>query len=219
MPEIISPITLRPPNPRTETVAEIRIDGNKILLHLPEYMDEFRNLARGLGYQWKRPWERIINQFNGPLEDRLIEAAYKTLRAGFIVRIPDASLQERIINGEYAEEHRRWIMKRTAGRYDGWFAIQWGRDESFYERARRLRGARWSKPSVVVPSDQFEEVLDFAEVHGFRLSPGAEGLIEEARQRRAMEIRVELRPREVKNEEKVSGEPTGVIHADLRDDD
>ncbi|MBI3654033.1 MAG: hypothetical protein HY231_23630 [Acidobacteria bacterium] len=212
-------VILRPPSPVTETVACITIAGATLRLRLPEYVEEFRLLARRLGYEWQRPyWTRQINGFNGSLEDRLIEAGYKILAAGFIVELPDERLKDRVVAGDYEDERTRWIYARTSGKYVGWFAINWGRDEDYYNEARRLRGSRYSKPSVVVPADQFEEVLDFAEVLGFRLSPGAGRLVEQAQAKRAQEIRVELRPRAQKMAQTIMETITGEIAEELRDD-
>lgn len=212
-------VTLRPPNPLTETVVEITVSAETVRLYLPEYVEEFRLAARRLCYEWTRPyWTRKINAFNGPLEDRVIEAAYRLLKRGFIIRV-EASFQERIVAGEYQEEQTRWIFKRTSGQYEGWFAINWGRNEDYYREARKLRGSRYSKPAVVVPVDQFEEMLDFAEINGFRLSEAALALIEKGRHAKSLEIRVELRPREASAQPAREEAITGEIADEFRDDD
>lgn len=211
---------LRPANPVTENVVNITVQGTVICLCLNEYNDEYRLLAREMRYQWQRPyWMRRIDQFNGPLDDRLIEAAYRLLRAGFIARLPDEALQERVIAGDYTVEHTRWISRRTTGAYTDWFAIQWARDENYFGRAKRITGARYSKPCVVVPHCHYDEVMDFAELHDFRLSPGAEKLIALAQEKRTKQMRVELQPRiETPRTKAAAAEITGEIADEFRDD-
>jgi hypothetical protein len=72
-------------------------------------------------------------------------------------------------------------MKRTAGENAGWFSISWPKDEDFYKAAKKLPGSRYSKPDVVAPPEQFEQILDFAEMYGFKLSPGAQEAADAAR--------------------------------------
>lgn len=174
--------TVRPPSPLTETIAEIRIQQDKIQIEFPERVEIFRLLVRGLGYIWNRScWERKITLRSGPIDSRAAEAGNKILSAGFCVRIYDDSIRQKAIGGVYEPECGRWIMARTSGKYNGWFVVWWKRGEDFYRQSKQLSGSRYDKPNVIVPSEQFEEALDFAEIHGFRLSDGALELMEKAR--------------------------------------
>ena len=51
------------------------------------------------------------------------------------------------------------IWRRGSGKYKGWFAIEWRRNEDYYEVARKLPRSRYGKPFVVVPQEYFDEVL------------------------------------------------------------
>jgi hypothetical protein len=105
----------------------------------------------------------------------------------------DSELREKAIHGDYESECTRWVQKRTTGEYEGWFAINWNWDEDFYDVAKKISGARWNKPSVVVPPANFEEVLDFAKMYGFSVSDLAYEAIEQAHHLRdaALMVRVE----------------------------
>lgn len=194
---------LRPAQPVTEQIAELSIIGNLLCLIFRDRNESFRQLARELRFRWNETEfrrERKITPQTGSVDDRLIEAAYKLLTAGFIVSVPEGTDAERITAGDYVDEHTRWVMSRTSGKYVGWFAIQWAYGEELYFKAKALPGARYSKPRVVVPPEYFEEVADFAGLYDFRFSDGAEKLMTEAREKRLQMVRVELQPRKTKQQ-------------------
>lgn len=191
--------TIRPEQPKTETVAEIHIAGNELQIAFPEKHEDFRLLMRNtLSMQWKDGyWGRLIGAMQGSPDDRLVEAGHRLLAAGFIVRIYDEQLRRRAIEGEFEPEHTRWITRRTNGPKAGWFCIIWGRDEDYYAPARKLPRSQYDKPYVVVPPEQFEEVLDFAGRYVFRLTGSGTELAEQARVNRdaALIAKVDVKPK------------------------
>lgn len=221
--------TVRPENPKTETVAEIRIlGGNIIEVRFPERRESFRELMKlTLGYRWENGvWRRQIGPFNGPVEDRVAEVGYRLLAAGFPIRIHDVELRRRAVAGEFAPEPKRWVRRATSGPYAGWFQLTWPkRTDDFYAQAKRIPGSRWYQGAMYVPAEQFEQVLDFAEVHGFQVSDGARQLAEEARQIRENALVAKLpekaeppaRPGSVPPKLEAPAEVT--IDDELRDDD
>lgn len=215
-------MTLRPPQPISETVAELSIAGNLLCLKFAAKNETFRQLARELRFRWnEREWrrERKITATTGTAEDRLIEAAYKLLAARFIVAVPEGIDAERITGGDYIDEHTRWVMARTSGKHAGWFAITWAYGEELYLKARALPGSRYSKPNVVVPPEYFEEVEDFATLYGFRFSEAAEKLLAEAKAKRLAMVRVELRPRAVAAPVTAAPVVAGGIAPEFQDED
>lgn len=208
-------MTLRPPQPITEQIAELSIVGNLLCLKFREHNEAFRQLARELCFRWNEREmrrERKITATAGAAEDRLIEAAYKLLGAGFIVDLPDGIDAERVMAGDYADEHTRWVMARTSGKYQDWFSISWAYGEEYYLKAKALPGSRYSKPNVVVPAEWFAEVEDFAGLYDFRFSAGAEKLLADAKAKRLQMVRVELRPRAVKETAARSPQTTGIAN-------
>jgi len=179
--EALAEATIRPESPLTETVAEIRARENSVEIVFPEKREDFWKLVKKqLGYDWSgSTWKRVLSDTNGTPADRAAEAGNRFLAAGFIIRIFDPAIREAAVNASFEQECTRWIFARTKGEYTGWFAVNWkGRDERLFSAARRLKGSKYDKPSVVVPPEQFDEVLDFAGMYEFRLTAMAQELVE-----------------------------------------
>ncbi len=182
--------TVYPEEVRTELVTEIAIvDSDRITAKHPAKDDAFRELVRGLGYRWDRDksvWARRINEKRGPVDDRVVELANKLLAEGFPIRLYDKDLRERAIAGQYDPEHTRWVMSRIKGDYTGWLSISWGeRNKNLYDAARKIKGSKYSSPDVVVPPENYLELLDFAEMYEFKISPSARKVIDDAKKIRA----------------------------------
>lgn len=196
--EALIEATVRPEKPITETIAEISVKGDTIEIVFPEKREDFRQIVRfNLGFTWvENRWQRTLKPTNGAPEDRVAEAGNKLLAAGFSIRIFDENLRVRAVYGHYEPESKRWVMARTINQFAGWFAILWPKGEDFYQAAKRLHGARYDKPSIVVPPEQFAEVLDFAEMYGFSISPGANKIIETAKEIRdkALTAKTQTKP-------------------------
>lgn len=143
--------------------------------------ESFRKIIKELGYKWNpddRTWERSISYFTGSPEDRAAEAANALLIAGFTVRCFNENVRRMAVDANFKPEQKKWISARKSGDYEDWFAIKFPRgDQKSYDRAHALKGARWSNPSIVVPAEYYELVLDFAEINGFSISPGARKLM------------------------------------------
>lgn len=185
-PEIVADVraesTVRPPHTITETVAEITAHANRVTVVFPEKREDFRTLVKNLGYQWSGlTWERALNPTHGDPADRASEVGHRLLSAGFPVLAMDTNIRARMVSGAFEPECTRWVQQHSSGTE---FFIRWGRDEDFYQVARRLPRSAYVKPGVTVPSEFFDEVLDFAAAYGFRLSGKALDLVEQARANR-----------------------------------
>lgn len=183
----------------TELVARPRLDGVTLSVRLPERRQAFVDVVRALHYHWESApyaWQRTIGELAGDPVDRLVELGHRIFAAGFPVEMGD-ELGQRAVAGEYETECRRWVVSGH-GDYDGWLRIWWGRGEpDFYRRARFLTGSSYDREShcVVVRIEAFAEVLDFAEMHGFRVHPKAQALIDVQRQLVASAQVVDVRAR------------------------
>lgn len=217
--------TIRPENPVSETVAEISISDKTISVVFPEIREDFNGLVRLLGYIWSNGcWQRTIGSFAGTVGDRAVELGHILLSRGFLVRSFDDSLRSRIVAGVYTPEQTRWITKRMD---TGWFAIQWGQHEDYYQAARKIENSRYSRPYVVVPPAQFAQVLDFAQRYDFHLSNGAQEVVKSARTDKEQMIVVKKEPVASREKMPPAGEkppalmvPDSVaIAEELRDDD
>ena len=175
---------VRPDHPQTTATAVIHILNDCIHVSFPEIHNAFNELVKSLGYRWKAPcWQRAINARAGTIEDRSAELAHRLLSAGFCVQFPNDLIQTKAIAGDYAHEHTRWILRRTSGEYADWFVFEWSRADDLYKQAMRLTGARYRNGNVIVPDNHYDEVLDFADHLGFRLTEAAQALADEARAR------------------------------------
>ena len=160
---------------------------------------------------------RKISIFAGSVEDRSGEIGNLLLKAGFIVQINDEPAREKAISGTYEPEQKRWVKSLIEGKYKGYFALSWEYgNQKIYEASRSIAGSRWDKPYVVIPASQYEAVLDLADEFGFKLSEGANKLVEEAIKTRNSSIVVKPgdTPEPVKEVKSTPGE----IDDELRDD-
>lgn len=222
----LSEATLRPEEAVSSIAAEIYVEGNVISVFFPKPLESFNTIVRDMGYVWKHGmWRKTIDTFAGTSEDRAVELGYTLLSNGFYVRLFDASLRARIANADFETEQTRWVMKRANGDYLGWFMVRWGCNEDFYDAARRIEDSRYDGRMVVVPPDQFEQVLDFAERYDFKLSEGAQIAMQEARKAKESMLLVNAKPRkQQKTPAPTSKPPVLVIPAtieideDLKDD-
>lgn len=216
--------TVRPEAPVTETVAEIKALANKVTVSFPEKVESFRLIMLAHGFTWSgNAWVRELSTSNGFASDRATEIGHILLGSGFIVRIYDELIRTYAIEGNYQEETTRWIKAYTSGSEQGRLCITWGRDEDYYKAAKRLPTARYAKPNVSVDVEQFEQVLDFAEINDFSISESAMKLIDAAREARekALIAHVELAKKVTRGDD---GKPVKLdvpdsveINSDLRD--
>jgi hypothetical protein len=185
---------LRPTKPITATIAHVWTDDAAVLVTLDERRDDFRELLKAREFTWNwthRRWERTVGDVTGPAADRAAETAHLLLAAGFAVELTD-ELARMVMDVAYAPEKRRLVLRRSRGDYAGWLLLKWPRDDEedrkLYAAYDRIPGRRYDRPYLVVPPDQFEAVRDFAERHGFYISPTAQEVIDaaEARVRAAL---------------------------------
>jgi dsDNA-binding SOS-regulon protein len=180
--------TLRPEQPVTETLAEITCTEHAVRVRFPENREDFNSLVRGLGYTWdgdSHRWERTLRvDRTGPARERAIELGHILLSHSFCVCAFDHDLRAAIIAGAFEPEQTRWIAVLMTGDLAGWFYIQWGTREDYYEVARRIHLSRYHRPFVAAPPVSFDKVLDFAERYDFRLTERAQEVAKQAREQR-----------------------------------
>lgn len=176
---------LTPASPISPLPCRLALAGNRAECRYPEPHQGVIAAVKTLGWRWddlRRVWH-IQGGRTGPALDRLAEAGCALLAAGFIVAAPNADVAQRIRDGDYRPPQLHWVAVLTTGPYAGWFYITWGRGEDMYRTAMRLHGARYAKPGVACPPEAYDEVLDFADEHGYSLTEGALKLADAARGR------------------------------------
>lgn len=186
-------VIVHPKDAKTETLAWLEVDGDKVSVRCPEKHEDFQEIVKDLAYHWNWPrWERILLQWSGDPIDRVAELGRKLLANGFCVVFPDESIREMAISGEYASEYRRWVFVMGKGVYEGWFALRWSRQDDCYDAAKQIAASQYDKPYVVVPPEQFAEVIDFAQIYKFRFSQDAFELVAQAKAIRESALIVDL---------------------------
>ncbi len=212
--------TVRPENPISETIAEISAHETSIQVKFPEKREDFRLLMRKHSFSWMSDrWQRNLNTRAGEPADRAAEIGHILLGSGFVIRIYDDAIRQSAISGKFEHEQTRWITVYISGKEQGRLCIHWGRDEDYYKAAKRLPTARYAKPDISVAIEQYEEVLDFAELNSFAISPKARSAIEAAKAAResALVVHVELAPTKKHGDD---GKPMALdVPADVEIDD
>jgi hypothetical protein len=227
---VLAEATLRPEAPISELVAEIHLSGAVVSVTFPERHEGFRETVKSLDYSWyddTKRWSRVIDKFAGNPADRAVEIGCMLLSHGFLVRTFDEVLRARIATSDFKPERTRWILKIIKGEYTGWFAVKWGRDEDYYTVARKIKDSKYSSPHVVVPSAQFDQVLDFAQRYDFKLSEASQEVVRQAQEDKARMLVVVREPAQPKKRTIAPGNtppvlivPESVEVADeLRDND
>ena len=167
----------------TETDVKIKSEKNDTII----------KLVKERGYHWdywNKTWVKQITARTGTATERAAEIGNKLLNAGFPILIEDPQIRDKAINGIYEPEHTRWICLIAKGKHEGKLRITWaGKDDELYQKARSLPRSRWDK-GVVVEVQYYKEIEDFAELYGFRFSPGARAKIDEYKEQLRNAIRV-----------------------------
>lgn len=163
---------LQPESPVDETPVEIRVSDDSVAI-VSKKDDRIINICRGMGYKWESgAWRRTMTYRTGIAVDRAAEIGNKLLNIGFPIIIENAEASEKAVNATFEPEHTRWIgVSKDEPKS---FFINWKeRNDRLYETAKSLPKAKWVKPDVEVSIKYFREVEEFAELMGFRFSPGA----------------------------------------------
>lgn len=177
-------IVLRPLEPSTETIAWVEVQSNLVCVTFPENRDDFKEIVKGLDYDWKVPrWERLIEAKHGTPLDRAAELCHRLLAGGFCVSPPNVAVRDKAIMADYQLDGKRWIstLRHNTDRRR-WFLLRWSRREDMYDAAMRITAAYYDKAhgGVRVPSEHYDEVLDFAERYEFVVNDAARRLAQDA---------------------------------------
>ena len=115
-------VIIRPPQPRTATIARIYTSGATVVVEFPEKREDFRDLIKSLDYEWGgAAWQRPLNVAqHGAPADRAAELGHRLLAAGFCVAVAGREIQAKAIAGDYEPEARRRVVVRARGDYGGW---------------------------------------------------------------------------------------------------
>lgn len=174
----------------TNIPVKIIVDENVSVKY--EKNDIIIELVKERGYRWdywNKTWVKQITSETGTAAERAAEIGNKLLNAGFPIMIEDKSIRNNAINGIFEPEQTRWI-DLAHGNYAGRLILTWTeQDESLYKKARSLPRTRWDK-GVVVKTEYYKEVEDFASMYGFEFTTAARQAIEDYKEQLANATRV-----------------------------
>jgi len=184
----------------TDAVVEIEYKSKRVAAKF-ERNEDFRDLIKSLGYSWNNDevvWMKIIKETTGPAEERVAELGNALLNKGLPIMIMDDNVRNNAVKGNFEIECTRWIYSRPNAKK---LAIKWAEhDQSLYQTARTLPGSKWDNPSVIIDVAHHVEVMDFANIYGFKFTKAAEKLIKNHIE--ALELADKVTPVRVKKEKK-----------------
>lgn len=174
---------------------------------------DFIAVVKALEFKWNgKCWEKKITKHNGGIH-RAVELGHRLLKSGFAVNA-DKSLISDMISGTYEEECHNWIDAE-----ENTIVIAWEKytseSEGNYQEAKKIHGAKYKNKKMVVPAESFDEIRDFAEVNGFRITEEAEELMKKAEESRNNIATVEVAEHE---EEKIMSKEE-ILNAKMADDE
>lgn len=208
--------TVIPENRKHDGVVEITTTDNEVSAIYAKD-DDFREIVKDLGFKWDGSnWVKMLTITTGTAQDRTAELGNKLLNAGFAICIIDPVIRQAAVDAKYEPECKRWIW---ANEDLTKFFLEWeyGNDK-IYQASRRIHGSKWSKPYVSVPKIEFKAILDFVDIYGFKLTPGAQQMIKEMQGNTGTIVKPAPTKDVTPTEHNVLNSSREVI-ADLRDDD
>lgn len=189
--ELAAEQTVYPEVKLSRNIAIIKLHDSSVTCDLPEKNDNLRMICKSLGYEWDPAamlWRLNINDGG----NWLVETGHRLLLSGIPVRIEDAELRRRAVAGEYVPNNPRRIRTTTGSPTA--FSIGWPKTQDFYGAAKKIRGAKWNGKRMICPAESFDDVVGFAEVYKFFITPSAASLVEEQRQIREASLVVKVPP-------------------------
>lgn len=183
--EVIDEVAVKPAEPVTTEVVEVVVGQKRVTAKLPEKREDFRALVKALGYRWDgdvRVWALALGPSLGSPEDRAAELMHRLLDAGFIVACQRAEVREKAMAASYEPAYPRWIAWMKSGRFEGWCQVILRDSLDLEEDLERLgakadfyQGGVW-----YVRPGHYAALRDLAEIHGLRLTPGADKALTKA---------------------------------------
>jgi len=176
--------TLRPKQPITETIAQIKVCDQSVEVVFPEKRKDFWEIIKiQMQYSWAgNRWTRVAGITCKSAKDLAAETGNALLTSGFIVRCFDEQIRSMILDASFEHENSKLIRKIVGTEFDGYFGISWTRnDGDFYKAARQITSSRYRKRMVLIAPEHFDQVIDFAQMYGFKLSQGAQEIVQNAR--------------------------------------
>lgn len=172
---------IRPEEPSHEGWVDLSITG-AIISATYVKDDSFRAVVKSSGLHWDseaRVWRMRVGEMQGACADCVAELASKLLKNGFSVLIHDKDAHDKTIHGDYAPRHYRWV---SAG--NGGYILHYPKNDGDAEGAiKKLIGyCKWNgmRGGFEVSKIKTESVKELARLYGFKMTVGAQKLVEDS---------------------------------------
>jgi hypothetical protein len=129
-------------------------------------------------------WRKIVRERDS-LTDRIAEIGNRLLNLGYVVSIPYEKARQKAISGDYEPETRRWIDAGTTDDGKIFVEIPYG-DDIAEAAVKKLKTAFWvGRPYYffTVHTEMYQEIEDFAQTLGYRISARAAELLRAEREK------------------------------------
>lgn len=188
--EILKEETIRPEETKTNHIIDISFFENKTVLNFEPYDHRYIEILKSHNFEWSdknRHWWRNAAPYDGCFADRAAQLASELLEEGYIVRCSNNEVREKVIEGTWLPRVQRQAFKIEQGWNKGRIRFIWFDSKKLYNEFKHLPGAKMDNrchyDSYIVPAVDYNQVLDFAESHGFILSESAIELLESVKKR------------------------------------
>ena len=171
-------VILAPEEKKSGTLVTVKYTENQVTVESPKDPTVIKTV-KAAGFRWDGyAWKLNIVVTTGKASDRAAEIANKLLNAGLQVQVPEG-IREAAVSGAYTPRCYRWVFTRNDDP-DHVYVI-WGRDDAdMYQKACSIAGAKWihDLQCIRIPASSADEIDDFAEINGFKISQDAAKILD-----------------------------------------
>lgn len=221
--EVVEEATMRPEHVTRDLVATVSFTDSRVYASVPARDENFARIAKDHGYRWnsaKTRWELSTESSIGSPEDCAAEMASDLLRGGYCVTALNPIIREKTISGDFVPSHPRVVFSSKTDKDALFFAFP--RDYDLTTKIKKI-GGRWESynKAFKISLELWQRAMDFARAYDFKLTSGAEKLVEE--KQKALEAALMVQPKKPASKKAAANgteslmQDTGII-PDLEDD-
>ncbi|MEY2864700.1 MAG: hypothetical protein RLY58_2407, partial [Pseudomonadota bacterium] len=182
--EAIAEATIFPEQPITQNPVLIEVSLNEVVVTIDPTIAECREVMRSSPFSRHALSNRYSVQTGtekmGCSYDRAAQIAAELLEAKLPIRMFSEQARAKLLNADYEPYQKEWIAHAV----DGSIVIPHFYNDSLYTTIRKIKGSKWNRVQkrCEVPASAYEDVLGFAEVHGYKITGSVLKQLEDAKQ-------------------------------------
>ncbi len=182
--EAIAEATIFPDSPITQNPVLIEVSLHEVVVTIDPTIAECREVMKS------SPFSRyaLSNRYSvqggtekmGSVYDRATQIAAQLLEAKLPIRMFSEQARTKLLNADYEPYQKEWISHGL----DGSIVIPHFYNDSLYTTIRKIKGSKWNaiQKRCEVPASAYEDILGFAEVHGYKVTGDVLKELEDAKQ-------------------------------------